>query len=140
MSYAPTDFSLSLEELTGLVEGDPREAPTPMVAAIQRSWRKPLAELTAQEIGRLVVQLYGFPYLLDLVFPKLEADPLYDGGYYPGDVLSNLLRAEEHIWAGRPEYQERLESLYKRALERPLDENDAFRESLNLPDLGAASN
>ena len=140
MNRAPTDFSLSLEALTGLVEGDPREAPTPMVAAIQRSWRKPLAQLTAEEIGRLVVQLYGFPYVLDLVVPKLEADPLYDGGYYPGDVLSNLLRAEPDIWADRPEYRDRLESLYKRALERPLDENDAFRESLNLPDLGAASN
>lgn len=139
MKRTPTDFSLSLEQLTGLVEGDPDEAPTPMVAAIQRSWRKPLAQLTAQEIGRLVVQLYGFPYLLDLVMPKLEADPLYYGGYYPGDVLSNLLRADPNIWADRPEYQDRLASLYQRALERPLDENDAFRETLNLPDPGAAS-
>ena len=77
---------------------------------------------------------------MDLVFPKLEADPLYDGGYYPGDVLSNLLRADPEIWADRPEYQARLESLYKSALERPLDDNDAFRESLDLPDVGSASN
>lgn len=140
MNRTPTDFSLSLEQLTGLVEGDPDEAPSPMVAAIQRSWRKPLAQLTAQEIGRLVLQLYGFPFLLDLVFPQLEADPLFDGGYYPGDVLSNLLRAEPQIWAGRPEYQDKLESLYKRAIERPLHESAAFRESLNLPDLGGAPN
>jgi hypothetical protein len=139
MGRAPTDYSLSLEELTGLAEGDPREAATPLVAAIQRSWRKPLAQLTAQEIGRLVVQLYGFPYLLDLVMPKLEADPLYNGGYYPGDVLSNLLRADPNLWAGRPEYQERLASLYQRALERPLHESAAFRETLDLPDPGATS-
>ncbi len=136
----PTDFTKSLEELTGLVEGDPSDAPTPMVAAIRQSWRKPLGQLTAHEIGRLVVQLYGLPYLLDLVFPKLEADPLYDGGYYPGDILSNLIRAGEHIWVDRPQYQEQLDSLYKRALERPLDENDAFRESLSLPDPDSSAN
>lgn len=140
MIRSPTDFSLSLEELTGLLEGDPSEAPTPLMAEIQRSWRKPLAQLAAHEIGNLVVQLYGFPYLLDLVFPKLEADPLYDGGYYPGDVLSNLIRADREIWAERPEYRDRLGILYRRALDRALDENEAFRESLDLPDLGAAPN
>jgi len=139
MSRIPTEFSLSLEQLTGVVEGDPRDAPTPMVAAIYRSWRKPLDQLTDEEIRRLVVQLYGFPYLLDLVMPKLEADPLYEGSYYPGDVLSPLLRAGPDIWLLRPEYQDRLRSLYERALSRPSDENDAFRESLGLPDVGAAS-
>ncbi len=133
MPLAETDFSLSLEELTGLVEGDPAEAPTPMVAMIQRAWRKPLSQLTSHEIGRLVVQLYGFPYLLDLVMPKLEQDPLFDGGYYPGDVLANLLRADEDIWAERPEYRKQLAELYTRALARPLEENNAFREILGLP-------
>lgn len=128
-----TDFSLSLEKLTGLEEGDPNEAPTRMVELIIRSWKKPLNQLSNEEIGRLVVQHYGYPYLLDLIWPKLESDPLFDGGYYPGDVLSNLIRGDEDIWAERPEYHDRLEQLYRRALERPLEEADAFRESLNLP-------
>ncbi len=87
-----------------------------------------------------MVQLYGFPYLLDLVMPKLEADPLYEGGYYPGDVLSPLLRAGPAIWADRPEYQDRMRSLYERALSRPFVENRAFRESLGLPDVEATAN
>ena len=140
MTGTPTDFSLSLEELTGLIEGDPREAPTPMVAAIQTSWKKPLAQLTAEEIGLLIVQMYGLPYILDLVFSKLEADPLYNGGHYPGDVLSNLIRAEPGVWDSRPNLKDRLPKLYQQALRRPLDENDAFRESLGLPDAGTASN
>jgi hypothetical protein len=133
MTHLETDFSLSLEELTGIKEGDPDDGPTPMVAAIRRSWKKPLNEVSDDEIGRLVVQHYEYPYLLDLVWPKLEADPLFDGGYYPGDVLSNLIRAEGSIWADRPEYRARLEDLYRRALRRPADENDAFRETLQLP-------
>ena len=36
MARGGTDFSLSLEQLTGLKKGDPEGAPTPMVAAIRR--------------------------------------------------------------------------------------------------------
>lgn len=133
MAQHDTDFSRSLEELTGLKEGDPDEAPTEMVAAIQRSWKKPLNELSDDEIGRLVAQHYGYPYLLDLLWPKLEADPLFDGGYYPGDVLLHLIRAEADIWTDRPDYRTELDALYRRALRRPHDESDAFLESLQLP-------
>ncbi|MCL6741448.1 contact-dependent growth inhibition system immunity protein [Sphingomonas sp. RB56-2] len=140
MKQKPTDFSLSLEELTGLSAGDPRQAPMPLVKAVWQSWKKPLYQLTNAEIGCLVAQSDGFPCVLDFVMPKLEADPLFEGGYYPGDVLSSLIRAEPGVWRERPEYAAVLPALYHRALERPADENDAFRESLNLPDLGAASN
>lgn len=137
MAQGNTDFSLSLEELTGLKEGDPEDAPTPMAAAIMRSWKKPMNKLSDGEIGRLVVQHYGYPYLLDLLWPKLKADPLFDGGYYPGDVLSNLIRAVPDIWADRQDYKAELDALYRRALDRPDDENDAFRESLQVPGSGA---
>ena len=133
VSHDPPDFSLSLEQLTGLDAGNPDDAPTPMVEAIIRSWKKPLNQLSDEEIGRLVVQHDGYPYVLDLVWPKLENDPLFDGGYYPGDVLSNLIRAGPEIWADRPVYKARLEALYRRALARPDDENVAFRETLHLP-------
>lgn len=133
MSQHFTDFSLSLEKLTGLKEGDPDDAPTEMIAAIRTSWKKPLENLSDDEVGRLVVQHYGYPYLLDLLWPKLNADPLFDGGYYPGDVLSNLIRAKPDIWSERPHYEADLGELYRRALARPDDESDAFRDSLNLP-------
>jgi hypothetical protein len=133
MPQDPTDLSLSLEELTGLDAGNPDDAPTNMVEAIIRSWKKPLNQLSDEEIGRLVVQHDGYPYVLDLVWPKLESDPLFDGGYYPGDVLSSLIRADPEIWADRPQYKARLDALYRAALERPENENDAFRETLHLP-------
>lgn len=137
MGQGNTDCSLSLEELIGFKVGDPEEAPTPMVAASFKSWRKPLDKLSDDEIGRLVVQNTGYPYLLDVLWPKLNANPLFDGGYYPGDVLSNLIRAEIDIWVDRPSYKAELASSYHRALDRPDDERYAFRESLKLP--GASS-
>jgi len=133
MPFERTDLSRSLEQLSGTDVGKPDDASTYMVAAIIRSWQKPLRELSDEEIGRLIVQHEGYPYVLDLVWPKLESNPLFDGGYYPRDVLSNLIRAEPFIWADRPEYKTGLEALYRRALDRSLDENDAFLESLDLP-------
>ena len=140
MASEPTDFSLSLEQLTGLAARNPDDAPTLMVAAIIKSWKKPLNQLTDEEVGRLVVQNDGYPYILDLVWPKLEADPLFESGYYPGDVLSNLIRADCAIWAERPQYQARLEDLYQRALRAPADHNESFRESLQLPGSDRAIN
>jgi hypothetical protein len=138
-----TDFSLSLEQLTGFDVGDPEDpenAPTPLVQNILRSWKKPLCQLTDCEIGDLIIQHDGYPHVLDLVWPKLQANPLFEGGHYPGDVLSLLIRAEPEIWDDRPDYQAELGTLYQRALKRPADENDTFRETLNLPSSGAAVN
>lgn len=132
------DPSKSLEDLTGLSAGNAAVAETPLIEWVIRSWKKPLRDLSDDEIGRLVVQRDGFPYILDLVWPKLENDPLFDGGYYPGDVLSSLIRCDPQVWAARPNYQAQLESLYQRALDRNLEENDAFRSSLGLPDEGTA--
>jgi hypothetical protein len=132
------DPSKTLEELTGLNAGDPRDAETPLVEWVMRSWKKPLCDLSDDEIGRLIVQKDGFPYILDLVWPKLENDPLFDGGYYPGDVLSNLIRCDPQVWNDRPDYLARLNLLYQRALRRDSYENDAFRLSLDLPDQGSA--
>ena len=133
MTRTFTDFDKSLEELTGLIEGDPADAASPLVEWIRRSWKKPLSSLTDEEIGRLVVQQYGIPYILDLVWEKLQHDPLFDGGYYPGDVLSNLIRWEKENWKDRPEYEAELNNLYDRAIQRPTKGKDSFLESLGLP-------
>ena len=143
MNRKPTDFRLSLEELTGHDAGDPEDqenAPTPMIRDILRSCKKPLCQLTAYEIGDLVIQHYGYPYVLDLVWPKLRENPLYDGDNYPGMVLALLIKADPGIWADRREYKDELSVFYQMALERPEDESEAFRESLGLPHARSSMN
>lgn len=141
MERKPIDFSQSLEQLIGVDVGDPSDldnAPTPLVQNILKSWKKPMRHLTDFEIGALIVQHDGYPFLLDLVWPKLESDPLFDGGYFPGDVLSMLIAAKPEIWTDRLDYLARLKELYQLALKRPLDENEAFREALHLPETEAS--
>ncbi len=132
MGSERTDLSSTLEQLTGQRVPRPEDAPTNMLGTIFDSHKKPLDQLSAWEIRLLVSQQDGFPYVLDLVWPKLEEDPLFDGGMYPGDVLSSLLKADEHVWEDRPDYGTRLWALRDEALKRPYKENSAFRESLGL--------
>ena len=124
------DLSKSLDELDGIPAADLSDAPTQLVRDILRARAKPLRDLSDSEIGKLIVQMEGLPWLLDLVFPKLRINPLFDADYYPGDVLSNLIRAEDQIWNDRPRYREELPVLYSRALDAPFGENDGFIESL----------
>ncbi|MEL7189377.1 MAG: contact-dependent growth inhibition system immunity protein [Pseudomonadota bacterium] len=130
-----TDLNLTLEQLTGMNVGDPDDpdnAPTSLVADIYRSWKKPLNQLDEDEIGRLIVQKDGFPYILDLVWPKLRADPLFCGGYYEGDVLANLIKADDDCWTGRENFRDELEGLFDQAMKRPHYVKDMFMEVLGV--------
>jgi hypothetical protein len=132
MISEPTDLSLTLEQLTGHRMPRPADAPTDMLKAIFSAHKKPLDQLSDEEIRLLVTQQDGFPYLLDLVWPQLEENPLLDCGMYPGDILSNLLRADESVWDDRPAYRARLKLLCNQALARPYYETTAFRETSGL--------
>jgi CDI immunity proteins len=134
MARRETDFSKSLDELQGFAPGDCDDAPTGLVRDIILARRKPLKDLRSDEIGCLVVQLDGLPFILDLAISLLDADPLFDGGYYPGDVLSALIRADASVWTDRPEYLEKLEQQYRSVMARPIDEKDAFLDSLGISD------
>lgn len=127
-----TDLSKSLNELLGYGDCEHSVAQTKLILDVEAAFAKPLNQLADWEIGKIVVQKIGMPYILDLVMPKLAANPLFDGGYYPGDVLSNLVRAEPKIFDDRPSYRIDLADLYRRALERPWDERDAFCSSLGM--------
>lgn len=127
-----TDFSLTLEQLTGHRMLGPEDAPTDMLRSIFGAHKKPLDQLSDWEIRLLISQQDGFPHVLDLVWPRLEENPLLDCGMYPGDILSNLLRADERVWDDRPEYRARLKSLCDQALDRPYYETTAFREMSGL--------
>ena len=102
-----------------------------MVATILRAWKKPLSSLNAAELWLLASQGDGFPFVLDIVWPILQHDPLYCFDKYEGDLLSSLLNEPEDTWHQRPEYRAELDSLKARALSAPEYINDMFRESLD---------
>jgi hypothetical protein len=134
------DPSKSLQELDGVDWGDPAVAETPMIRRVLALRRKRLADLSNSEIRLAVGQKVGFPVILELAVDRLSSDPLLEGDYYPGDVLSALVRLDEKEWSGRDDLRVRLGELFTAAMKASSDDADDFRASLELPTSGSRAN
>lgn len=135
----PTDFARSIEELEGCDWGEPEADATEMVQRCYALRRKPLERLAPDELGLAVRQRIGIPYILDLAVAVVCDEPLLEGDFYPGDVLSALLKLPDEDWRLRPELRQDLGPILQRAMAefsaRPAEDGEAFRSSLDLPDL-----
>jgi hypothetical protein len=63
---------------------------------------KPLKDLAPDEIGLAVRQRVGFPFILDLALDRLRQNPIFEGEFYPGDVLAALTKVPNSAWSARP--------------------------------------
>ena len=93
----------SLEEL----EDDRWPAPpadaTRLIATAHALRRKPIGELTVEDMRLLIRQNEGLPHLLPLALEVLRLDPLAEGHMYEGDLLSAVLTRSPEIWSTSPE-------------------------------------
>ncbi len=128
-----TDFRRSIQQLEESDWGDPDRDATYLVQRCHALRRKPLGELTDDELRVAVGQQIGFPFVLDLAFQRLEKNPLLEGGCFPGDILANLVQAPDDAWSERPELRERLKQHLQFALRQPPGMTEFFREFLKLP-------
>ena len=102
---------LSLEQIEGRAWGDaPADAGT-LVNTVHRLRRKPVETLDAEDLRVLIAQRVGLPVLIPRALDLLENDPLAEGAYYPGDVLTAVLRTPAEFWATRPSETARLRAL-----------------------------
>ncbi|MFE9204360.1 contact-dependent growth inhibition system immunity protein [Micromonospora sp. NPDC007230] len=97
----------TIEELERDVWPDPGPDDTFLVRRCLELRRKPLAEFTVEDLRIMLGQQIGVPALLPLAVRVLLRDPLAEGDYYPGDLLSNVLRLPDSAWSTlRPERQQ----------------------------------
>lgn len=89
----------SLEQIEGESWGDPPAGATSLMTTVHGLRRKPIGELTAEDYRVLVAQKVGLEVLVPRVLRLLQRDPLIEGDYYPGDVLSAVLRVPAAYWA-----------------------------------------
>lgn len=60
--------------------------------------KKPISELSHEEIRLLTGQKIGLKYLLPVAVSILEKNPLIEVTFFKGDLLKNLLRLEIADW------------------------------------------
>ncbi|WP_298018230.1 contact-dependent growth inhibition system immunity protein [uncultured Parasphingopyxis sp.] len=130
----------TLQELEGEDWGDPETAETPMIGRVLALRRKPLHTLSDGEVRLAIGQKVSLPYLLELAIERLRLDPLIEGDYYPGDVLSALVHLDEEDWHGKDDLRAELTKLFRKAMKQSTDDAQAFRKSLELPPNGHRMN
>ena len=96
----------TLEELEGKNWGEPESAPTPMVAKCLRLRRVPLKDLGPADLRLLIGQKIGLKYLVSKALHLVVENSLVQTEYFPGDLLSVLLRIDKAYWdQNMPELQ-----------------------------------
>ncbi len=74
-----------------------------VVRTVQTARKKPLSELTDEEIRVLVSQKVGLKYVLPMAVAILKRNPLTEASLYEGDLLECMLRLSSSDWSNNPE-------------------------------------
>ncbi|MFD7983840.1 contact-dependent growth inhibition system immunity protein [Kitasatospora indigofera] len=93
----------SLEELERDRWSAPSGGETRLMATVRELRRKPLGDLTVEDMRLLIRQDVGLAYLLPRAVEVLRGDPLAEGDMYEGDLLAAVLTRSPEIWSESPE-------------------------------------
>jgi hypothetical protein len=95
----PSNRDCSLEELERARWPAPSADDTRLVATAHALRRRPIGELTVEDLRLLIGQDIGLRYLLPLALDVLRENPMAEGGMYEGDLLSAVLTRNPSVWA-----------------------------------------
>ncbi|MFI8183979.1 contact-dependent growth inhibition system immunity protein [Actinacidiphila glaucinigra] len=117
----PLDRDRSLEELERDCWPDPRPDATRLITTAHTLRRRPIGELTVEDMRLLIGQDIGLPYLLPLAVEVLRENPMAEGHMYEGDLLSAVLTRTPSVWAGLPELDRELRGIVPTLTGLPTD-------------------
>jgi hypothetical protein len=63
----------------------------------------PLSKLGVEDLRLLIAQSIGLRFLVPIAIEKLNANPLVEGAYYPGDLLDSLANLPDSFWSEHPD-------------------------------------
>ncbi|MGW0578108.1 contact-dependent growth inhibition system immunity protein [Streptomyces sp. NPDC002920] len=92
------DRDRSLEELERDRWSTPSAEASRLVATVHALRRRPIGELTVEDMRLLIGQDVGLAYLLPLALEVLRDDPMAEGDMYEGDLLSAVLTRSPAVW------------------------------------------
>jgi len=108
------DRGKSLQELEGCDWGEPTYH-SYLVTTIHRLRRLPLKDFSAEDLRLGIGQNVGLPFLMPLAVEWLEREPLAEGDYFPGDLLTAVLWIDGSFWPGHPDLLRRIREVLVQA-------------------------
>lgn len=103
----------TLEKIEQHDWGDPT-VDTYLVTTCHRLRRKPLDQFTVEDLRIMIGQKISLPILIPIAVEVLEADPLAEGDYFPGDLLAMVLSVDDSFWASHVDYSKRMTGVLER--------------------------
>nr|WP_281425939.1 contact-dependent growth inhibition system immunity protein [Polymorphospora rubra] len=108
---ATVDPTRSLEDLEGHHWGEAPDGATRLVATAHELRRKPIGELTVEDLRLLISQRVGLSHLVPIALDLLQNDPMAEGDMYEGDLLRAVLRIGPDFWAAHTDLLQRLHAV-----------------------------
>lgn len=99
--------------------------------------RKPLHDLTNEELRVGLEQQVGVTFLIPLAIKRLEADPLLEARLYEGDLLQSLLDVPFDYWRRHPDLQRKAGCIATAALQQAASCSASWRDEV-LPGIREA--
>jgi hypothetical protein len=91
------DTKKSLEQLEKLDKASSNRRRS-MVSGANKFRKKPLKDLSTEELRSMIGQNSSLKYLVPLAIERLHVDSLLKGDGYEGDLLNAVLTVEKNFW------------------------------------------
>ncbi len=89
----------SVEEIEGRAWGPPSQDATYVMRRVHQLRQIPISEFGVEDMRIMLSQKVGTAVILPRALDLLEKDPLAAGDFYPGDLLTAVLRLGPEHWA-----------------------------------------
>jgi CDI immunity proteins len=97
------DTSKSLTQLLGPLSKDTTDS-SALVTTCLTLYEKPLKDFTVENLRVMIGQSIGLEFLIPLAIEVLQENPFVEGDYYPGDLLSAVMKVDPGFWQNHQDF------------------------------------
>ena len=118
------DTNKSLSQLLGVLKKDTTDS-SALATTCLNLYEKPLKDFTVENLRVMIGQSIGLGFLIPLAVELLQENPFAGGDYYPGDLLSAVVKVEPGFWQTHQDFYWRVSEIVARlpSLMRDLTDN-----------------
>jgi hypothetical protein len=125
------DESLTLEQIEARHWGNPPADATRLIKTVYELRHKPVGAMDPEDLRVLLLQQESVDVLVPIALTHLEQNPLAEGDFYPGDLLTTVLKVPQAYWQQHPDQRSRASAVIE-AVEAlgNLDDHDAPHDTI----------
>ncbi|WP_033290971.1 contact-dependent growth inhibition system immunity protein [Amycolatopsis jejuensis] len=125
------DESLTLEQIEDHRWGSPPADATRLIKTVYELRHKPVSTMGTEDLRVLLLQQESVDILVPVALTRLERNPLAEGDFYPGDLLTAVLKIPQTYWQQHPDQRSHASAVIE-AVEAlgNLDDHDAPHDTI----------